>query len=273
MQLENHKTFKERYGPLALIAGASKGLGAAFANALASEGFDLVLVARDPEGLESIAKKLTGLYAVKVWQVVCDLNDPDAITHIEEVIGKQMIHFVIYNAARSYIGPFLNQPVTEHLDIANVNILTPIKILHHFGGQMVKEKRGGVVLMSSLAGNQGSGFLATYAASKAFNRVLAESLWYEWKAKGVDVIGCIAGSILTPNFIQTHPVKVSALAPKPQLPEYVVKECFSRIGKTPSFISGGPNKIACFLMNRLLSVRKAVKIMGDTTRTMYAIKE
>ncbi len=271
--MANRKTLKERYGPLALIAGASKGLGAAFAGALASEGFDLVLVARDPEGLASITKKLTGLYAVTVRPVVCDLREPDAIRLIETVIGERTIHFLVYNAARSYIGPFLNQPVSEHLDIANVNMLTPIKILHHFGGRMVKEKRGGIVLMSSLAGNQGSGFLATYAASKAFNRILAESLWYEWRRKGVDVIGCVAGSILTPNFIQTLPEKINAFAPKPQLPEDVVKACFSRIGKTPSFISGGSNKVACFLMNKLFSVKRAVNLMGDTTRKMYRIND
>jgi short-subunit dehydrogenase len=73
---------------------------------LASEGFDLVLVARDSEGLDSIAKKLKGQYEVEVWPVSCDLNDPDAIRHIEEVIGERTIHFLVYNAARSYIGAF-----------------------------------------------------------------------------------------------------------------------------------------------------------------------
>lgn len=271
--MTNLKTLKERYGPIALIAGASKGLGASFADALAREGFDLVLVARDPEGLESITNKLTRHHAVHVWPVTCDLNDPDAIGHIEEVIGERMIHFLVYNAACSYIGPFLNQPVTEHLDIANVNMITPIKMVHHFGARMIEEKRGGVVLMSSLAGSQGSGFLATYAASKAFNRVLAESLWYEWKTKGVDVVGCIAGSILTPNFIQTHPEKINAFAPRPQSPEDVVKECFSKIGRVPSFVSGRSNKIATFLMNKLFSRKRAVNLMGDTTREMYRIKD
>ena len=166
--MANRKTLKEKYGPLALIAGASKGLGAAFASALASEGFDLVLVARNPEGLVSITKKLTDLYGVTVWPVVCDLRQPDAIGLIEEVIGERTIHFLVYNAARSYIGPFLNQPVSEQLDIANVNILTLIKILHHFGGRMVKEKRGGIVLMSSLAGNQGSGFLGHLCGQQSF---------------------------------------------------------------------------------------------------------
>ena len=266
-------TLKERYGPLALVAGASKGLGAAFAHKLAVEGFNLVIVARDKADLETTARELNLKYAVEVWSVSCDLNDPDAMEQIQNAIGAQMINFLVYNAAHPYIGPFLDLPVSEHLQITSVNMLTPLKMLHHFGGRMVKEKRGGIILMSSLAGNQGSGFLTTYAATKAFNRVLAESLWYEWKTKGVDVVGCIAGSILTPNYIQSNPKKISPFAPKPQLPEDVVKECFSKIGRTPSFISGGPNKVAGFLMNRLFTVKRAVNMMGDTTRTMYGIRD
>lgn len=258
---------------MALIAGASKGLGAAFSEVLAREGFNLVLVARDQIDLEMFAENLTHQYAVEVWPVTCDLNDPHALEQIRQTIGNRPVNFLVYNAAGSHIGPFLNQPVSDHLDITIINMITPIKLLHYFGSGMVKDKRGGIVLMSSLAGNQGSGFLATYAASKAFNRVLAESLWYEWKTKGVDVIGCIAGSILTPNYIQSNPKKINPFAPQPQLPEDVVKECFSRIGRTPSFVSGRSNKIACFLMKRLFSVRRAVNMMGDTTRKMYGIND
>jgi uncharacterized protein len=266
-------TLKERYGPLALIAGALKGLGATFAHELAGEGFNLVLVARDKAGLEATARDLIMKYSVEVLPVSCDLNDPDATEQIQELIGDRMVNFLVYNAARPYIGSFLNNPVSEHLHITTVNMLTSLKMIHHFGGRMVKAKRGGIVLMSSLAGNQGSGFLATYAATKSFNRVLAEGLWYEWKSKGVDVIGCIAGSILTPNFIQSNPEKISPLAPKPQLAEEVVKECFSKIGRRPSFVSGGSNKFACFLMNRLFSVKRAVNLMGDTTKKMYRIHD
>jgi uncharacterized protein len=262
---------KERYGPLALVAGASKGLGAAFANALASEGFNLIIVARNSEDLKLEAVELTRKFSVEVSPVSCDLNDPDAIEQIQKTLAGRRINFLVYNAASTYIGSFLNCPLSEHLKIIGVNMLTPLKMVHLFGAQMIEEKRGGIILMSSLAGMQGAGFLTTYAATKAFNRILAESLWYEWKTKGVDVIGCIAGSVLTPNFIQSNPEKISPFAPKPQLPEEVVKECFSKIGRTPSFVSGGSNKLASFLMNRVFSIKRSVNIMGNTTRKMYRI--
>jgi uncharacterized protein len=264
---------KERYGPVALVAGASEGLGAAFARALARQGLNLVIVARRKKNLENLAMEISNHYSVEVWPVHCDLTAPDATGQIRDVIGDMKINFLVYNAALSYIGPYLDNPVSEHIRIAEVNMLTPLKMLHHFGNRMMDEKRGGIVLMSSLAGNQGSGFLATYAATKAFNRILAESLWYEWKARGVDVIGCCAGATLTPNYIQSKPKKISKFAPKPQLPEEVVDECLLKIGKTPSFISGRSNKIACFLMNQIFSLKRSINIMGNTTRKMYGIRD
>ena len=123
--------------------------------------------------------------------------------------------------------------------------------------------------MASLAGFQGSGFLAAYAASKAFNRVLAESLWYEWKDRGVDVIACCAGATATPNFIRSNPEKASFFAPRVQKPQAVVEACFKQLGKQPSFIPGVGNRIASFIMQRLLPRKMAINIMGDTTRKMY----
>ena len=125
--------------------------------------------------------------------------------------------------------------------------------------------------MSSIAGIQGSGFLSTYAATKAFNRILAEGLWYEWKNKGVDVIACCAGATLTPNYINTKPQKISFAAPKAQKPEQVVEECLNKLGKVPSFVSGTGNKIATLFMS-LMSRKHAVNLMGDSARKMYGFK-
>jgi len=128
------------------------------------------------------------------------------------------------------------------------------------------------VLMSSIAGFQGAGYLATYAATKAFNRVLAEGLWYEWKNQGVDVIACCAGATATPNYINTNPGKASPMEPTPQQPEQVVEECLRTIGKKPSFISGIGNKLVTFLMQHVFSRKMAVNMMGDGMRKMYGIK-
>lgn len=261
--------FKEKYGPTALIAGASEGLGAAYARALAARGLDLVMVARRKEVLEASAAAIATRYGVKVLPVACDLAAPEAIWVILDALGSRHVDFLVYNAALSYIGPFLSTNLSTYTDIVSVNATAPLVLLHHFGREMVERKRGGVVLMSSLAGFQGSGNLATYAATKAFCRVLAESLWYEWKPLGVDVIACCAGAIATPNYLDTQPARVSAFDPPTQQPEAVVEECLRRIGRVPSFVSGRGNRWVSFLMERLMPRKTSVTMMGDALRKTY----
>ncbi len=266
-------TFKQKYGDTALVAGASEGMGAAYAHALAARGLNLVLIARRKEPLEATADEIRRTYAVEVQTITCDLALPDATQQIAAAIGNQQIDFLVYNAALSYIGPFLATELSTHQNIATVNMLAPMAMVHYFGGKMVERGRGGVVLMSSIAGLQGSGFLATYAATKAFNKIFAEGLWYEWKNKGVDVTACCAGATATPNYISTNPGKASPLEPKAQQPEHVVEECLQKIGKKPSFISGTGNKFVTFLMQYIFTKKQAVNMMGDSMQKMYRIKD
>jgi hypothetical protein len=261
---------KQKYGQTALVAGASEGIGAAFCHALASEGIDIVMIARRKEPLEKEATNIRTKYGVKVTTIACDLADPDIIKTIESNLGSTAIDILVYNAALSHIGPFLDASIDDNLRITTVNIQTPMRLMHHFGGAMVARGRGAVITMASIAGFQGSGFLTSYATTKAADRVLAESLWYEWKGRGVDVIACCAGATSTPNYINTKPEKSSPFAPRVQTPEEVVKECLLKLGKVPSFVTGSGNKLATFFM-KLMPRKMAVNIMGDTTRQMYKI--
>jgi short-subunit dehydrogenase len=267
--MKNKRSLKERYGSTALVAGASEGIGAAFATCLAAEGMDLVLIARREGPLQQFAASLEKRYAIHTTCVSCDLSLEGATRRIEDALGDREINLLVYNAALSYIGHFIKNPAENHRQMAQANMLTPLEMLHVFGGKMLARKRGGIILMASLAGFQGSGFLSMYAATKAFTRIMAESLWYEWKESGVDVIACCAGATSTLNFIETQPEKTSFLAPRVQKPHEVAKECLERIGTQPSFISGKGNRIASFFMQKIFSRKAAITIMGDTTRKMY----
>jgi hypothetical protein len=260
---------KQKYGKTALVAGASEGIGAAYSTYLASEGMNLVLVARRMEPLKNLADELEKKYKIDVQCISCDLGNINATQQIAEVLNGKEINLLVYNAVFPYIGPFIENSAENHYQMAQVNMLTPISMLHYFGGKMLGRGKGAIILMSSLAGFQGSGFLAMYASTKAFNRIMAESLWYEWKDKGVDVLACSAGSTATPNFINSQPEDAGFFAPKVQKPAEVVAESFRKLGKQPSFISGTGNKIASFFMQKLLPRKMTVTIMGDTTRKMY----
>jgi short-subunit dehydrogenase len=264
-------SLKEKYGSLALVAGASEGLGAAFAHYLAAAGMDLILIARRKEILDQFATSLSQQYPVQIECLYIDLADPLAAQQIKAQLPEREVNLVVYNAALSYIGPFEKNSLEHQQQLAQANMVTPMNLAHIFGASMLEKGKGALILMASLAGFQGSGFLAAYAASKAFNRVLAESLWYEWKNRGVDVIACCAGATATPNFIQTKPEKASLFAPRVQSPEVVVEECFLQLGKSPSFVTGRGNKFASFIMQRLMPRKVAINIMGDTTRKMYRL--
>lgn len=264
-------SLKIKYGQLALIAGGSEGIGASFANYLASKGVDLILVARQAEKLENKAEEIKNEHAVKVSCISCDLSDPLDLDVIKQKTADKEIDIFVYNAALSYIGHFEKNSAHYHSQIAQVNMLTPMSLIHLFGPMMLKKEKGAIILMSSMAGFQGSGFLSVYAASKAYNRILAESLWYEWKDKGVDVIACCAGATSTPGFLDSNPEKSGLFAPRIQTPDEVVVECFNKLGKTPSIVTGTGNKVASFIMQRVLPRKLAVRIMGDTTRKLYRL--
>ena len=261
----------QKYGKTALVAGASEGIGAAYATRLASEGMDLILVARRMIPLQQFADDLEKTFHIKATCISCDLSGCMATRQIDMALNGKEIDLLVYNAALSYIGPFSKNTFENHALMAQVNMLTPLNLLHVFGERMLRRGKGAVILMASLAGFQGSGFLAMYAATKAYNRILAESLWYEWKSEGVDVIACCAGATLTPNFVNTQPEKAGFFAPKVQSPDAVVAECIKKLGNQPSFISGTGNKVASFVMQKLLTRKTAVTIMGNTTKGMYRL--
>lgn len=263
---------QQKYGSLALVAGASEGIGEAFSRRLASEGMDLILIARRKEPLDKLAEELRKTFSVQVECIYADLSIEVEQSEWLEKLKDRDINVVVYNAAMSYIGRFEESSYANDRLTAGTNMMTPLAMLRVLGKPMLAKKKGAFILMASLAGFQGSGFLAMYAATKAFTRILAESLWFEWKDKGVDVIAVCAGATSTPNFIATKPEKTSLFAPRVQSPEEVVEEAFKHLGKRPSVITGFGNRLASFLMQKIMPRKMAILIMGDTTRKMYRIK-
>ena len=262
---------KQKYGSTALVAGASEGIGAAFATRLAAEGMDLVLIARRIDPLHQLGNELKNRYKVGVMCIQCDLGDINASRQILEELNGREINFLVYNAALSYIGPFIKNTLEKQFQAVQVNMITPLNLVHLFGEKMLTKGEGAIILMTSLAGFQGSGYLSVYAATKAFIRVLGESLWYEWKNRGVDVIACCAGATETPGFKNSNPEKSDFFAPRIQAPEEVADECLKKLGKEPSYITGRGNRIASFIMQKILPRKIAINIMGVNTRKMYRL--
>jgi len=261
--------FKGRYGPWALIAGASVGLGAAFASELAQKGLNLVLIARRPGPLESRSAELKSKHSILVKTISVDLAAPDMLQTIAAETREMEIGLLVYDTAYMLIGSFFGHPIEKQLRAIDVNCRGPLMLAHHFGQKMIGRKRGGIILMTSLSGMQGAPWLASYGATKAFNIVLAEGLWYELKGKGVDVIACCAGAIETPNYVSSKPESLGAFAPKPLAVEKVAHEAVAALGKQPLVIPGRAYRFSQTLLERFMSRKQRIKIMAGSTEKMY----
>ena len=254
--------FLKRYGPWALVAGASEGIGEAFARELARRGLNLVLVARRSEPLEAAAREIAGVAKVQVRCVPLDLGREDAAALLEKELADLEVGLVVYNAALAPAGWFLEIPLEEQLASIDVNVRGPLAVAHRFGQRMAARGSGGIVLLSSLTAFQGSPFVATYGASKSFLLTLAEGMWFELAPRGVDVLAVCAGATRTARYLK----RAKGRAPGELEPDQVVREALASLGRGPLMIPGRFNRLASQLMRRLLPRRLTIRIMGGQTR-------
>ncbi len=262
-------SFTHRYGNWAIVAGASEGIGAEYARELASRGLNLILVARREELLQSLAAELSESYKIRAKPLVLDLSSPDAAERIVRFTMDLDVGLLVYNAAFSAVGPFLDQHMDSHLREIHTNLYSPLKLVYLLGQRMLGRGYGGVILMSSLSAFQGSAYISAYAATKAFNIVLAESLWEEWRMNGVDMLVCISGAVKTPNYDSSQPAKTGGLGDMTINPTTVVSEALDALGRQPYVIPGRMNRLASFVMRHLLPRKVAIEFMGRTLRAMY----
>ncbi len=253
--------FQEKYGEYVLVAGGSDGLGFAFAEAIAQRGLNLVLIARQEDRLKASASRLKEAYQIDVVTITADMADSENVQKSISAL-RVSIGLLVYNAAYAPIGLFENTS-EEHLALATaVNVKAPLLLTKLLSASMIQQKRGGIVLMSSLAGGQGSPKLAAYAATKTFNAILAEGLWKELRPHGIDVIACCAGAILTPGYQQAEKAKP---APGTMKAADVAEQTLNALGKGPIIIPGFINKVGRFMLSRVMSRKAAIDIMSKNT--------
>ena len=196
---------KARYGGWVLVAGASAGLGAAFANESARLGFDVVLLARRAGTLDETAAAIRAEHGVATRCIVADLARDD----IAEVVAAQTadldVGVLVYNAAAELYGPFLTLDHGAHRTNIAVNCYAPTVLAEHFGARMRDRGRGAIAIVSSLAALQGARYLTIYAASKAYELILAEGLWEELGDYGVDALSYVVGATVSTSWYGAAP--------------------------------------------------------------------
>ena len=231
-----------KYGPWALIAGGSEGVGAEFARLLAQAGLNLVLVARTAAALEQTADQCRG-NGVQVRTVQADLSASDACTGIAAATGGLEVGLLILVAgANTHSHEFLDGDLAEFQRVINLNVSTPLALVHHYGQAMRARRRGGIVLLGSLAGYLGSARHTVYGGVKAFTRIFGEGLWLELREHGVDVLDLVLGVTRTPAMERVG-LNFDAPGVVVAEPADVAREGLDWLGRGPVHIVSGNEQI------------------------------
>ena len=231
--------FAEQYGPWALIAGGSEGVGASFALKLAARGVNLALLARKPEPLAQLAQQVRAQSSVEVRTLALDLTADRLLDRVAPFTDDLDIGLLIYNAGSvSAFSPFLDEPLDLTLRMVRLGVVAPTMLAHHFASRMRARRRGGVVLVGSMAGYAGAPDEIAYSAGKAYSRMLAEGLWWELKPHNVHVLGLILGLTRTPAMARLGLTMDNPEFP-PDEPDDVADEGLAHLADGPLWHVGG----------------------------------
>jgi short-subunit dehydrogenase len=182
-----------RFGPWALITGASAGIGNEFARQIAAHGINVVLTARRSAALEVLGSAVAQQHGVQYRVVPADLTKGDAQSILAQATRDLDIGLVVSNAGDAVPGEFLAMPRAELHALVRVNVLAHLDIAHHFGQRLATRRRGGLILVGALGATRGVPFMANAAATKAYVHSLGEALHLELEKQGVTVTVLMPG--------------------------------------------------------------------------------
>lgn len=229
--------FSNKYGPWALVTGASSGIGMEFARQLAQGGLNLVLVARREDKLKTLAGEISSRHPVEIRVVIADLTSDDFLSTLKNSTRDLEIGLLINNAGLTVTGPVVDNSLDDELKLLDLNCRAPLVLAHEYGKQMKERRRGGIIFLSSLVAFASVPYWTSYAASKSFNLMLAEGLAAEMKEHNVDVLA------LCPGFTRTEFVKFARINDMMALDvEPVVQYALKKLGKSRIAVPGVMNK-------------------------------
>lgn len=227
-----------RYGPWAVIAGGSEGVGAEFAHQLARAGLNLVLIARKLDQLEQTAEACRRS-GVEVRTLAVDLTSPDALERTVAVTTGLEVGLLIYNAgANTCSEHFLDADLADFQRVIDLNVGTMLAMVQHFGRPMRDRRRGGILMVGSMAGYLGSVRHTVYGGVKAFGRIFAESLWLELRDYDVDVLELVLGVTRTPAMERVG-LNFDVPGMRVADPADVAREGLEQLANGPVYVAGG----------------------------------
>ncbi len=253
----------DRYGPWAVVTGASEGIGRAFAVELAKKGFRLAIVARRESVLEEVAQELRRLSAPEVAIISADLATSQGIQAVIDRTKDIDVGLFVSAAGYGSSGLFSEMDIASELDMVDVNCRATVELTHALGNRMLARGKGGIVLVSSLLAWQGVSKAATYAATKAFVQSFAEGLRFEWRTLGVDVIVSAPGPVMS-----SFDRRANMTIRNGEKPETVARETLSGLGRRTTVVPGLLSKFLTYsilIAPRTLRIQVMKRIMENLT--------
>jgi short-subunit dehydrogenase len=251
-----------------LITGASSGIGASFARALAARGSDLVLVARRQDRLEALATELQDAHAVTVTALTQDLGSPAAGTELRSAVAAAGLRVtgVINNAGFGTFGDFVEEDPDRLSQEIAVDISAPVQISSAFLPEMVAAGEGFLINVASMAAYTPTPRMAVYGAAKAFVLSFTESLWAETRASGVTVFALSPGATNT-EFNAVVGTDDATAGARMRTADDVVTTALTHLERRnpgPSVIDGTSNRLGANIV-RVMSRRGTATMMHQLT--------
>ncbi len=230
--------FTAKYGPWALVTGATSGIGRAIAEQLAQSGLHVVLSGRKKETLLAFSDYLEATYGIITEVVIADISSTPEVYRLVEEIKHIPIGLFVASAGFGTSGLFQDASLEREIAMLKVNSLALMMLTHYFARLFAEQNKGGIILMSSIVGFQGTPNSAHYAATKAYVQSLGEGLYHELKPYGVDVLAAAPGPVKT-AFGEKANLKMSnALSPQELVPPI-----FKALGKKHTVFPGTLTKV------------------------------
>ncbi|MBD1372250.1 SDR family oxidoreductase [Hazenella sp. IB182357] len=256
-------------GQIALVTGASSGIGMAFAEKLAANGADLILTARSTNKLNELGNRLSAQYQIQVKTIAIDLSQPGSAQSLFRETKKEnlSVDLLVNNAGFGKWGSFLEFDSQVYHEMLHLNINSVVELTQLFLPNMLSNQSGGIINVASTAAFLPVPYAAVYSASKSFVLYFSEALHGEYYKKGINVLALCPGGTKS-NFASVANQKKTISTDQYETPEVVAENGLNAFLKNKPYVVSGTKNYLTTIIPRLLSRRRVIHISGDAWKKM-----
>ena len=257
---------KNKFGPWAIVTGASSGIGKEFARQLASAGLNLVLVARRGALLEELSQNLSREFKIQCKVVALDLTKDGFISDIGAAVKNLDIGLLVSMQGAGVAGEFLKTSREVLREVLSINLISHLELVHYFAPKLVNRGRGGIVMVGAMGASLGVPYIANIAASKAYVESLGEALHIELKEHNVNVFTLLPGPTNTDLIVEEFGMDIDSMPMKPMAVDQCVAEGLKGLqANQSSRIPGRLNRVLRKLMHTGVARKFMTKMQREAS--------